>query len=84
MPRKNEFDPNLVRINIKRSDHDGMLAIRRHNEPFYSMIHRIWMTYNLDKGLLENENAILKETIQKWMQRALDAESKVARQTLFQ
>ncbi len=81
MPRKLEFDPNLVRINITRKDHDGMNMIKRQGEPYYSIIQRIWQTYNTPLGVLQNENEILKQSVQKWMQRALTAERQLERQS---
>jgi len=81
MPRKLDFDPDLVRINIRRKDHQGMNMVRRQGEPYYSLIQRIWVAYNTDKGVIDNENTILKETVQTWMQRALTAENQLERQS---
>lgn len=81
MPHK-EFERDLSRINIRRKDHDGILLIKRDpQEPWYSLIQRIWSVYNTDKGVLENENEILKQTVQTWMARALEAEKKLERQS---
>ena len=80
MPRKNEFDPNLVRINIKRKDHDEMLKVKGYSEPYYELIHRVWSAYNAEKGDIEfMYNEQVKAT-QSWMKRALDAEKQLERQ----
>jgi hypothetical protein len=82
MPLKRQFERDLVRVNIRRKDHDGIVCIRHGSrEPFYSLVQRIWLAYNTHNGILENENEILKESVQKWKQRALAAESKLEYQT---
>jgi len=82
MPFKKEFETDLIRINIRRKDRDGILSIKRDPaEPMYSLIQRIWAVYNTDPRILENENRILKQSVQTWMKRALEAESKLEKQT---
>ena len=82
MPFKLEFERDLVRINIRRKDHDGIQSIKRDpSEPMYSLIQRIWAVYNTDPGVIENENEILKKSVQTWMQRALKAENQLERQS---
>lgn len=70
MPRKNEFDPDLVRVNIKRKDFNKLSAKRRHKEPFYSILHRILEIHDTPHEDLE---FLLKEQIeatQTWMKKA--------------
>lgn len=81
MPHKSEFDPDLVRVNIKRKDHDEMLKIKRYHEPYYSMIHRIWQTYNTEKGEIEYMYNEQVRVTQSWMKRALEAEKQLGKQT---
>ena len=78
MPFKKEFERDLVRVNIRRKDRDGILSIKRDPaEPMYSLVQRIWFTYNSKDGVLEYENEILKQSVQTLMKLALDAEIKL-------
>ena len=78
MSRKKYFERDLVRINIRRQDYDGIVTIKRSgDEPMYSLIQRIWGAYKMDKSELEEELITAREYIQILIKRAVDAEKEL-------
>ena len=80
MPRRLEFERDLINVNIRRKDFNQMALLRWHNEPNYSLIGRIWAVHNKAQEDTEYENEILRQSVQTWMKRALDAEAKLPKQ----
>jgi hypothetical protein len=81
VPRKLEFERELVNIAIRRKDHIEMRRIMGHKEPYYSVIHRIWQTYNTSTDDLEFLYTEQVKATQQWMKRALNAEKQLSHQT---
>ena len=86
MPKKLQFETDLVNVNIQRKDYDRINRHKRGTEPFYSILHRVLGLQDTTKEDLEY---LLNEQIQStqgWLKRALEAEAKLLkeRQTTFE
>lgn len=75
MSRKKYFERNLHRTNIREQDWQEMIMIRtQSDEPFYSIVQRVWGAYKMSKAELEEELTIAREHIEVWKKRALECE----------
>ena len=76
MPLKKEFSRDLINVNILRKDYETIKILKRYHEPFYSLLNR-YVIERQDKVETDWLIEELRDTNQKWMKRALEAEKKL-------
>jgi len=83
MSRKKHFERNLHRTNVREQDFVEIMMIKQQSdEPFYSVIQRVWGAHKMDKAELEEELTIARQQIEVWKKRALEAENQIGNQRL--